>query len=40
MSFPRNSVVLRVIAGLEDPDRERVIVDGNDATPAPARKRT
>jgi ABC-type sugar transport system ATPase subunit len=32
------STLLRVIAGLEAPDRGRVIIDGNDATPVPARK--
>jgi sulfate transport system ATP-binding protein len=33
------STLLRVIAGLEDPDVGRVEIDGNDATAVPARKR-
>jgi sulfate/thiosulfate transport system ATP-binding protein len=33
------STLLRVIAGLEAPDEGRVLIDGNDATGVPARKR-
>jgi sulfate transport system ATP-binding protein len=33
------STLLRVIAGLEAPDEGRVVIDGNDATAVPARKR-
>jgi sulfate/thiosulfate transport system ATP-binding protein len=33
------STLLRVIAGLEAPDEGRVLIDGNDATAVPARKR-
>src|SRR5947209_16700411 len=33
------STLLRIIAGLEAPDQGRVLVDGNDVTRVPARKR-
>ncbi len=33
------STLLRVIAGLEQPDSGRVLIDGDDATDVPARKR-
>jgi sulfate/thiosulfate transport system ATP-binding protein len=33
------STLLRVIAGLEEPDSGRVVIDGEDATPLPARRR-
>jgi sulfate transport system ATP-binding protein len=33
------STLLRVIAGLESPDTGRVLIDGADATPTPARSR-
>src|SRR5215212_10272819 len=33
------STLLRVIAGLEEPDEGRVLIDGGDATRTPARDR-